>query len=131
MSSIEAAQDDLVGRRVLIVEDETVVALMIEDMLDDLGYQLAGSLASLEKALEAAQDTDADVALLDVNIGGKEIFPVAERLRQRGIPLIFATGYGNAGLPAAWRDVTVLAKPFVLEDLSRALGRALAGAARG
>lgn len=129
MSSRETTLDDLVGRRVLIVEDETVVALMLEDMLDDLGCRLAGSVASLEKALQAAEATDADAALLDVNIGGKEIFPVAERLRARGIPMVFATGYGSAGLPERWRSSPVLAKPFVLEDLRAALGQALAGPA--
>jgi CheY-like chemotaxis protein len=126
MSFTDPTATDLAGRRVLLVEDETVVALMVEDMLEDLGCLLAGSVASLDKALEAAASLEADVALLDVNLGGQEIFPVAERLQARGIPAVFATGYGSAGLPERWRDSAVLAKPFVIEDLRAALARTLA-----
>lgn len=126
MPSIDPSASDLAGRRVLLVEDETVVALMIEDMLEDLGCLLVESVASFDKALETADAVEADVALLDVNLGGQEIFPVAERLQARGIPAVFATGYGSAGLPERWRDNAVLAKPFMVEDLREALGRVLA-----
>ena len=125
MPFTDSTARDLAGRRVLLVEDETVVALMVEDMLEDLGCLLVGSVASLDKALEAAESLEADVALLDVNLGGQEIFPVAERLQARGIPTVFATGYGSAGLPERWRDSAVLAKPFVIEDLRAALARTL------
>lgn len=127
MPCTDPAAPALAGRRVLLVEDETVVALMIEDMLEDLGCLLVDSIASFEKALEAADAVEAEVALLDVNLGGHEIFPVAERLQARGIPTIFATGYGSAGLPECWRDNAVLAKPFIVEDLREALGRVLVG----
>lgn len=116
----------LTGRRVLVVEDETVVAMLLEDMLEDLGCRLAESLGSLQAALAAAETTDAEVAVLDVNVGGEAVFPVAERLAARGVPLIFATGYGQAGLPERWRGSAVLGKPFLQEDLKQALDRALA-----
>lgn len=120
------AGSGLRGRRVLVVEDEAIVALLLEDMLEDIGCALVDSAASIEEALRVAEKTDAEAAILDVNLGGREIFPVAERLQARGIPLIFATGYGAAGLPERWRAMPVLGKPFVLDDLQAALVAAFA-----
>lgn len=124
-----AGPPPLAELRVLVVEDETVIALLIEDMLDELGCRLAASLGTLEEALAVAGSIAADVALLDVNLAGEVIFPVAERLQARGVAVVFATGYGSAGLPAPWRGHPVLAKPFALDELREALAAAIA--ARG
>ena len=100
------------GLRVLVVEDEIIVALLLEDMLSDFGHQIVGPVAHLNKAVEMAQQEALDVAILDVNINGKEVYPVAEALAARGIPFIFATGYGKEGLRAQYSDRPSLQKPF-------------------
>jgi CheY-like chemotaxis protein len=107
---------------VFVVEDESLVLMNLEDMLAELGCRLIGPALRLDEAqamLDAA--AAADVAVLDVNIGGHVIFPFAEQLKARGVPLVLATGYGREGLPEAWRDVTVLSKPYGLADLAAAL----------
>ena len=83
------------GLRVLLVEDESMVALLLEDMLAELGHEVVGPVARLDKALEMAQRQALDVALLDVNLNGKEIYPVAEALAAREVPFVFVTGYGR------------------------------------
>lgn len=118
--------EGLAGRRVLIVDDETYVAMMLEDMLQDLGCTVVGVAQNLDAGLELARRAEADVAVLDVNVGGKLITPVAQTLDERGIPLLFSTGYGAAGLGTEWRGRPVLPKPFAIEDLARALRQALA-----
>jgi CheY-like chemotaxis protein len=107
---------------VFVVEDESLVLMNLEDMLAELGCRLVGPALRLDQAqamLEAA--AAADIAVLDVNIGGHVIFPFAEQLKARGVPLVLATGYGRDGLPEAWRDVTVLSKPYGFDDLAQAL----------
>jgi CheY-like chemotaxis protein len=107
--------------RILVVEDEGLVAMMIEDLLEDLGCELAGSLASVGAALAWIEaGGDADGALLDVNLGGEPVFPVAEALRARGIPFAFATGYGEAQ-DARFKDAVLLGKPIRLARLVAAL----------
>ena len=117
--------------RIMIVEDEALVALMVEDLLTDIGCQISGSFGAVDEALaylsEAATPPPAlDGAVLDVNIGGTMVFPVAERLRAAGIPFVFATGYG--ALPRkGFEDVVVLNKPIdpvLLEDAVRGFGKA-------
>lgn len=107
------------GLRVLLVEDENLVALLLEDMLAELGHSVVGPLAHLEKALEAAQCEAIDFAILDVNISGKEAYPVAKRLAARGIPFAFSTGYGRRSLPEQYRDRPTLQKPFRQRDLEK------------
>ncbi|WP_239025110.1 response regulator [Rhodoligotrophos defluvii] len=109
----------------LLVEDEASVALLIESMLEDLGCELAGSAAHLAKALDLARQAAADVAVLDINLGGQRVFPVCEVLGQRGIPFVFSSGYGVDGLPPEQREHPVLKKPFSDADLQRALVTAL------
>lgn len=111
--------------RVLLLEDEAAVSLLIEDMLEDLGCVAAACVARADTALRALDAQDFDVAILDVNIGGQTSFEVARALRRRGVPFIFATGYGETGLPDEYRDAPVLQKPFALEDLEAALARVL------
>ena len=117
----------LQGVRVLLVEDETLVAMLLEDMISDLGGTVVGSASRVSRALEMVQDPGCgiDLAVLDVNLGGEEVFPVASALAERSVPFAFSTGYGNAGLPDAWRSRPTLQKPFTQEQVTTVLGRAL------
>ena len=109
------------AKRVLVVEDESLVAMLIEGYLEELGHEVARTAARLDEALALARTLDLDVAVLDVNLAGELSYPVAEALRQRGVPFLFATGYGTAGLPEELRGVPVLPKPFEQEQLRRAI----------
>lgn len=118
----------LENARVFVLEDETLVAMMIEDMLDALGCAIVGPFARLhaaEKALSAGET--ADVALLDVNVGGARSYPVAEALEAAGVPFVFTTGYDTEGLPEKWRDRPTLRKPFMSAELERTLRAVLEG----
>lgn len=105
-------------KRVLVVEDEMTIAMMIEDMLTDLGHDVVDIAARLPRALEIAAVVALDYVILDVNLDGQKSFPVAELLRERGIPFAFATGYGAAGIDAAFADRPVLTKPFTMAQLA-------------
>ena len=111
----------LAGLRVLVVEDEMMVSMLIEDMLGDLGCHVVGPAARLDEALSLAQTAELDCAVLDVNLGGQSPFPVADLLREKGAPFAFATGYGDAGLRDVDRASPVLQKPFREVDLRRVL----------
>ena len=110
------------GLRVLVVEDEMMVSMLIEDMLTDLGCTVIGPAARLDEAMELASKGGIDCAVLDVNLGGQPIFPLADMLREKGAPFAFATGYGDAGLRDVDRGSPVLQKPFREADLARVLG---------
>lgn len=107
--------------RILIVEDEMIIAMMLEDMLDELGYEIAATAARPAQALEAIAARPIDVAVLDVNLGGDNSYGIAGALRQRGIPFLFSTGYAGLTLEEPYRDHRVLQKPYRQEDLARAL----------
>lgn len=110
--------------RILVVEDEMTIALMIEDMLTDLGHKVVGLALRFTQAVNLAKDAQIDFAILDVNLNGQNSFPVAELLEARGIPFVFATGYGSAGVETSYRGRDlVIKKPFDLKDLTRALER--------
>lgn len=117
---------DLAGLRVLVVEDEGAVALMIEGMLQDLGCEIAASVARLADACKIAGAVEADLAVLDVNLGGQQVFPAAEILRGRQIPLVFSTGYGRSGVRSDFSAHPILSKPFSIEQLRQAIASALA-----
>ena len=115
----------LEGLHVMVVEDESAVALVVESMLEDLGCVVEASAWRVPQALEFAATRPLDLAVLDVNIAGEKVFPVASLLRERGVPFVFATGYGAAGLPEGFRDTPVIAKPFRPPDLEKAIDQAL------
>jgi CheY-like chemotaxis protein len=116
----------LAGRRVLVVEDEMMIAMLVEDMLSELGCAVVGPAHALDAALELARTARGlDAALLDVNLAGQPVFAVADALREKGVPAIFSTGYGDAGLREVDRGAPVLQKPFRAGDLARALAEAL------
>lgn len=108
---------ELAGLKVLVVEDEGAVALLIEDMLLDLGCEIAGSAAEIGDACALASTLGIDFALLDLNLNGVSALPVARLLRERRIPFVFSTGYGVSGLSEEFRSHPILAKPFVLDAL--------------
>lgn len=110
--------------KVLVVEDEALVAMLIEDVLDELGHEVVGLAGRLEEALALAQRVEADVAVVDLNLGGRHTYPVAEVLRRREIPFIFATGYGAAGVREEWRGQIVVQKPFEPDELDAAIASA-------
>ena len=107
--------------RVLIVEDEMLVAMNIEDMLLDLGHEVAGLASRLAPAMALAREAQFDLAMLDVNLAGEQSFPVARALVERGIPFLFATGYGVKGVAEEFRSFPVLQKPFRMRDLGEAI----------
>ena len=122
---------DLNGLRILVVEDEAAISLLLEDMLLDFGCEVIGPAARLSAALEAVEREPIDLAILDVNVAGEPIYPVAEALVQRRIPFVFSTGYGSAGIKDAFRDRPVLQKPFAQHDLTQKLLAARASGPQG
>lgn len=112
----------LSGRRILVVEDEALVAMLVEDALLDAGATVLGPVASVQEALVLLETETPDVAVLDLNLAGEVSTPVADVLAARGIPFVVATGYGADGLPPGHANAPVLAKPYDPDDLTRALG---------
>ncbi|WP_336355093.1 response regulator [Pseudomonas granadensis] len=105
------------GIKVLLVEDEGAIAMLIEEMLEEWECTVVASVARLAEALQAASVVDVDLAILDVNLAGERVFPAARTLRARNIPFLFSTGYGASGLPEEFADCPVLHKPFSDADL--------------
>ena len=110
-------------KRVLIVEDEVLVAMLIEQLMERLGYEVVAVSSHLEEAVALAGTLDVDFAMLDINLNGKQSFPVAEVLRGRAIPFIFVTGYGAAALASDFADAPVVQKPFGRDTLREALDK--------
>jgi CheY-like chemotaxis protein len=116
-----------VPRRVLIVEDESLIAMMLEDFLDSLGHSLAGTCETVPDALARVEEGGFDVAILDVNLNGQRVWPVADRLAARGIPYVLATGGHIEPPPPEHANAPVLSKPFTLDAVEPALNAAFAG----
>lgn len=115
---------DTLAHRILVVEDEALIAMQLEDLLTALGHSVVAIATRMDRAVSAAAEVDIDFAILDVNVAGTTSFPVADILRRRGISFMFATGYGTAGLVDGYRDEVTLRKPYGMQELARALLRA-------
>ena len=115
---------DVTGCRVLVVEDETLIVVLIEDILGAMECKIVGPTGKLETALRLARDEAFDIAILDITVRGGKIYLVAEQLMERGIPFVLASGYGDWALPPSLRDQPRLMKPFTpaaLEEQVRLL----------
>lgn len=114
-------------KRVLIVEDEVLLAMDLEEMLTDIGHTVVGQATRVGKAIKLAREIDLDFAVLDINVAGTMSFPVADILRERGIPFAFATGYGVDGRRDGYRGLPVLQKPYAQGDLERIISEVCRG----
>jgi DNA-binding response OmpR family regulator len=113
----------LAGRRVLVVEDEVMVAMLVESVLEDEQCAIVGPIGDLDAALTAAACEVLDLAVLDINLNGEMVFPVAELLSERGVPFLLLSGYGDKALPSDRQHWPICGKPFRLEELVAALSR--------
>ena len=113
------------GNSVFLVEDEAMIRMMVADMLEDLGYRLVAEAGDIIEATRLARTSTFDIAILDVNVNGKVISPVAEVIQARNIPFVFATGYGAQGLPEEFRGRPTLQKPFQMDTLKGMLEKTL------
>lgn len=121
-SGAQAAYPALLGLEILLVEDEALVAAMLEDMLADFGCVLAGAAATVNDALAAVEvATEIDAAILDVNLGGDKVYPVADILVGRGVPIVFSTAYGPADLVERYPQARIIQKPYSPEALAALL----------
>jgi DNA-binding response OmpR family regulator len=114
--------------RILVVEDEYLIRMLLEDMLADLGHEISAGVGTIAEASDLAASSDFDAAILDVNLDGKQIFPVADILIKRGKPFVFVTGYGEGSLPDPYRGRPALQKPFQAAQLEATLAGLLATA---
>ncbi|MFD2180821.1 response regulator [Rhodoplanes azumiensis] len=126
MDKADAAAD---SKNILVVEDEIMIRMLLEDMLGDLGYTVAGAVGRIDDAIKLARTGDFDMAILDVNLAGQTVSPVAEILEERGLPFVFATGYGERGLPEKFMNRPTLQKPFQQDNLGKILAQAFERAA--
>lgn len=115
------ASDNRGRRRILVVEDETMIAMILEEILADLGCDVVGPASKLETAIGLARDEVIDAAVLDITIRGGQVFPVADILLGRGIPFILASGYGEWALPEAFQGMPRLQKPFTIDEAAKAI----------
>lgn len=119
-------QTGIEGRRVLIVEDESLVAMLLETILEDMGCAPVGPASTVEEGVRLVQtEAELSCALLDVNVAGTTVFPVADALKARGVPFVFSTGYGEGGLPDEWRGHPTIQKPFTEATVREALFTAM------
>lgn len=123
MDTPSSPDDRPSGLKIIVVEDEMIIALMLQDMLAELGHSVVGVAGRLDSALGLAREADADLAILDVNLGGEDSLPVAQVLTDRGMPFLFATGYGSPAHGPPFKNAITLNKPFEMNDLSQALHR--------
>jgi CheY-like chemotaxis protein len=115
------SESSLIGRRILVVEDEPMIVMLIESLLEELGCIVADVAAKPASALQIIGSTGIDAAILDVNLNGVDSFGIANVLAERRIPFVFATGYGGSRLPPEFAGRPVLQKPYRIEELAQAL----------
>ncbi|WP_028032778.1 response regulator [Chelativorans sp. J32] len=116
---------NLQGLRIFVVEDEALVAMNLEMILEDLGCAVVGPAMRFDRAEAMVEgDLAADLAILDVNVGGKQVFPLAHRLVEK-MPIVFATGYDRTGIPSEWHGRPMLQKPYTSDEVARVLSQAL------
>ena len=121
MNTASPKQASLDRFRVLVVEDEMLPAMLMEDLLTDLGCDVVGPVSRVAEGLKLAGSERLDGAILDINVAGTEVFPIARELADRSIPFIFLSGYPSDTLPQAWRSSPTLRKPFRPQDLARTM----------
>jgi two-component sensor histidine kinase/ActR/RegA family two-component response regulator len=117
------------GNRVMIVEDEALVAMVVSDAMTELGYQVVGPFSRPPDAIAAVKENDIAAAILDINLAGTLVYPVAEELTSRGIPFVFVTGYGIESIDRRFADIPVLQKPIERETLQRIFANGRTGSA--
>jgi CheY-like chemotaxis protein len=108
-------------RSVLVVEDEPLVAMLLVDFLEELGYAVAAQASSIEDGLARLEDTSFDVAILDVNLRGQPVWPIADALQEQGRPFVLATGYDGNQTKGRYPQAAILAKPYDLQSLRQSL----------
>lgn len=114
----------LAGVRVFVVEDETLVLIDIEDCLADAGATIIGPAMNLAQAVQIAEsEQEIDIALLDINVQGEQVFPAAEILRRRNVPILFASGYGKSSLTGEWSEMPVAPKPYAMSEVVATLAK--------
>jgi DNA-binding NtrC family response regulator len=127
-ADINSSPGILAGKHVLLVEDETAISFLIEDMLHELGAQKVTYAASVKSARELLDAAAPCMAVLDVNVAGDPVYPIAEELLKRGVPFVFLTGYGRDGVSERWSSHHVVQKPVDIEGLEHGLAALLASA---
>jgi CheY-like chemotaxis protein len=123
--TVQAGAEGLTGRKILVVEDEMLIAMLLEDLLEDLGCQVLGPVANVLQALELTAKERPDAAVLDVNLGTEPVYPVADALTRAEVPFVFVTGYGQAGLIDAYGGHATIMKPFDPETFGGELAEGL------
>lgn len=108
----DLSNPDLAGHRVLVVEDEQLIGLMLADVLEEFGSAVLGPVATVAEAIDLVEHEEVTAALLDLNLRGETVYPVADRLAASGIPFVFITGYGQSHLVRRHAEVPILTKPF-------------------
>jgi len=126
MANATSLPSALSGLRAFVVEDETLVAIFLEDLLEELGCTVVGSAGQVPRALCLIEALQPDIAVIDINLAGEEAYPIASALCRQRIPFIFATGYGDGRVHPDWRHCPVIQKPYHKTDLQRAMTQALA-----
>jgi len=122
---LDPAMSTVAGKRVFVVEDEVLLAISLEDDLREAGFFMLGPYTTLASALQAARSEEFDLALLDVNLHGQAVFPLADELIARNVPIVLLTGYGAGDLPERFRVLPRLQKPYEPSLLTRQLRRTM------
>jgi CheY-like chemotaxis protein len=123
MGAVATSDGSPARLRLLVIEDEALIRMLFEDMLQDLGHTIVAATGRIEEAIQLAQNTACDAAILDVHLNGVEVFPAAHVLAGRKIPFLFATGFGSPDVPEQFRNCPTLQKPFQESHLKTALAQ--------